>query len=105
LICAECLCDHISSGLNEVKVLLSCAAKRNCGGTYTEPFIQRALSNCPELQNRLDRLRNHQVMTQMIKQNEGEKVNIVECPFCEYFCIMENPNDKVLIINNLVIFC
>jgi TRIAD3 protein (E3 ubiquitin-protein ligase RNF216) len=113
MLCENCFADQIVAGLKDGKISTECIHKE-CKGMFTESAVQRAMKGKEEDLERLDKLRANEVI-RLFKPEEEDKEEdkekkiikekkdlgtLAECPFCEFFCIMENSNDIELKCQN-----
>lgn len=96
LICTICLCNHIKNNLDNSNTTINCLfiEENDCTSEYKQNIIEKALMEDNELKERFNRLKAHQLMIQM-KKNVPD-VRIVECFFCSFFCVVDDPNYTVL---------
>ncbi|KAK2949534.1 putative E3 ubiquitin-protein ligase RNF216 [Blattamonas nauphoetae] len=80
LICRACLRDHLITGLNSQKLNFSCVTDTECPGVYVESIVNQVLD--PDEQRRMTNLDFDRTVKESIE-------NKVECPFCDYFEIIE----------------
>lgn len=88
-VCLHCLNSYLEDHVKEGNADLCCMVTKNCKGHYTESFIQKALKDKKEVRDRLDVLTARQIIT--TKSLSG----IVDCPFCNFFCIMDGEENEL----------
>lgn len=88
LICKECLKEQLESNIAHGTAGAGCV-EVDCPGFYSERFIEMVLSK--KQQRLLDSISVNQEVANVLKRDC--KDTVVFCPFCDYFAIVDNPND------------
>ena len=86
LFCKECVTAHVRAKMGEGKLEFACLDSE-CTGSYLVETLQPLLRPA-EFSKLLLRLNSQAVASADIP-------NLVQCPFCEFATIMDNPEDKI----------
>ncbi|KAK0443954.1 uncharacterized protein EV420DRAFT_1017265 [Desarmillaria tabescens] len=92
LFCSDCVTAYASTQLGAHDVNILCMDQSGCKHPFPESELRRLLS--PKLMELYERVKQR-------KEIEAAGLDgLEECPFCEYKCVIENPNEKLFRCGN-----
>ncbi|KAK0491629.1 hypothetical protein IW261DRAFT_1324475 [Armillaria novae-zelandiae] len=92
LFCSDCVTAYASTQLGAHDVNILCMDQSGCKHPFPESELRRLLS--PKLMELYERVKQR-------KEIEAAGLDgLEECPFCEYKCVIENPDEKLFRCGN-----
>ncbi|KAK0207116.1 hypothetical protein DFS33DRAFT_645375 [Desarmillaria ectypa] len=92
LFCSDCVTAYASTQLGAHDVNILCMDQSGCKRPFPESELRRLLS--PKLMELYERVKQR-------KEIEAAGLDgLEECPFCEYKCVIENPDEKLFRCGN-----
>ncbi|KAG7447786.1 uncharacterized protein BT62DRAFT_930827 [Guyanagaster necrorhizus] len=92
LFCSDCLTAYTSTQLGAYDVNILCMDQSGCKRPFPESELRRFLS--PKLMELYERVKQR-------KEIEAAGLDgLEECPFCEFKCVIENPDERLFRCGN-----
>lgn len=92
LFCTDCIISYASTLLGSHDARIACMDQSGCKELFPESELRRVLP--PKLIGLYDRVR------QLRDIEAAGLENLEECPFCEYKCVIDNPEEKLFRCEN-----